>query len=480
MKHQLLPHQIEDAAFLASKSFAGNFSGMGSGKTLTALQAIREVIRHMQPYKPQVVAKMVAETLEGTGDILRVIIIGPPISLSMWSEEFDEFFERSKATSQIIRTSKQSLDPEANAYIMSYQIATKRRDELKALGAKVLICDEAHALFKIKQNNYTKKPVPSQRTKAILGSGGLCDDIPYCWFLTGTPSTRYNCDIWPFLCRADMDGLKKRVGNDTLAKYYLRYCITQQKKFSSHQKVPATVVVGNRNTTELNEWLFDGGLAVRRELADVWAQMPPLTINHLQVQLEADAELKAMLKDTEKDTMAQIQEKVANKDPALATIRRKIGIAKVKHSVSEIIDRVEAGISPILVGAVHHDVIDALYAALKSKSIAVDVIDGRTPAKHRDTFIDDFNRGASQVLIGQIQAMGVAITLTGGSHVICVETTFSPAEQDQFYARCHRIGQANHVHVDVFEADVKLEKAVRRILATKARGHATMMEQANG
>jgi SNF2 family DNA or RNA helicase len=74
--------------------------------------------------------------------------------------------------------------------------------------------------------------------------------------------------------------------------------------------------------------------------------------------------------------------------------------------------------------------------------------------------------------------MGVSLNLQGGSHIICVETTFSPAEQDQFYARCHRIGQANHVHVDVFEAaDVKLEKAIRRILATKARGHATLMEQ---
>ena len=48
---QLLPHQIEDAEFLASKSFAGNFSGMGSGKTLTALQAIRLVIRATAPHR---------------------------------------------------------------------------------------------------------------------------------------------------------------------------------------------------------------------------------------------------------------------------------------------------------------------------------------------------------------------------------------------------------------------------------------------
>ena len=66
---QLLPHQIEDAKFLAERSFAGNFSGMGSGKTLTALAAVRELGWH--PDHGQ----------------FGVIIVGPPISLSMWREE---------------------------------------------------------------------------------------------------------------------------------------------------------------------------------------------------------------------------------------------------------------------------------------------------------------------------------------------------------------------------------------------------------
>ena len=63
---KLLPHQIEDAQFLASKSFAGCFSGMGSGKTLTALEACRHVM-------------VLGDT---------VLIVGPPISLFMWAAEF--------------------------------------------------------------------------------------------------------------------------------------------------------------------------------------------------------------------------------------------------------------------------------------------------------------------------------------------------------------------------------------------------------
>ena len=467
---QLLPHQIEDAEFLASKSFAGNFSGMGSGKTLSALEAIRLVIRATAPHRAknpkEALAKVVRSHLSGSFHKLRVIVVGPPISLNMWKEEALEFFPDS--TAQIVRSGVVTLE-DANFFIMSYQIATKRRDELKALGAKVLICDESHAL----------KTISSKRTKAIIGRHGLCESVDHTWCLTGTPSTRYSDDLFGFLARADNSGLKEQIGKVDMARFRLRYCVTQKKKFSASQRFPVEVVVGNRNLEELNSFIFDRGLAVRRELKEVWEAMPPITINHLKVGLDImDPELRQLLKAVEKQTMSQLQQDIANKEEHISTLRRKLGVAKVKHSVAEIVDRIEAGIKPILVGAVHHDVIDALHDALFAKGIVnVGVIDGRTNSNTRDVYIESFQNGTLDILIGQIQAMGVAINLQGGSHIVCVETTFSPAEQDQFYARCHRLGQANHVHVDVFEADTRLEKAVRRILATKARGHKTMMDQ---
>ena len=60
MTFSLMPHQIEDAKFLASRSFAGCFNDMGSGKTRTALEACRLV------------------------EARRVIIVAPPIALPMW------------------------------------------------------------------------------------------------------------------------------------------------------------------------------------------------------------------------------------------------------------------------------------------------------------------------------------------------------------------------------------------------------------
>jgi SWI/SNF-related matrix-associated actin-dependent regulator 1 of chromatin subfamily A len=169
----LLPHQLEDAQFLASRKFAGNFSGMGSGKTLTALEAFRIVADDARP----------------------LIIVGPPISLSMWRDEIIDWLDIKPEHILMVEKGSTPLTS-AVVYILSYDIATKRRDELKALNADVLICDESHAL----------KTPSTKRTKAIIGAHGICESVNHTWLLTGTPSTKYNDDMFTFLARADNAG----------------------------------------------------------------------------------------------------------------------------------------------------------------------------------------------------------------------------------------------------------------------------------
>ena len=442
---QLLPHQLEDAQFLASKAFAGNFSGMGSGKTLTALEAFR------------LARQLVTD---------QVIIVGPPISLHMWAAEFEAYFPGDHA--QILKTGKTKIDGSATAIVVSYDIARRRADELSALGARVLICDESHAL---------KNP-KGKTAKALLGSGGLASNVSHAWMLTGTPTTRWNDDLYTFLCRADLAGLKQRVGGTSLDRFRLRYCVTQAKKFSARQRFPTITTVGNRNTDDLNDWLFDGGLAVRRELKDVWAAMPPLTINSLLIPLNASPELREALKAMAGQTQRQVEEGIAKNDENLATIRRMIGLAKIPAAAAEISDRAESGAGALLVGAWHTDVIDGLVADLQGRGLRVASLDGRTSAQAKQALQDEFNGGGLDVLVGQIKAMGVSLNLQhGGNRIICVEEDWSPSVQDQFYARLHRIGQTDHVHVDILRGDNKLEEAVARISNTKRREHSRLMHQ---
>jgi SNF2 family DNA or RNA helicase len=435
---KLLPHQIEDAAFLASRAFAGCFSGMGSGKTRTALEAARLVA---------------ADPL---------VVVAPPIALRMWAREAEDHLG---ATAQIVKTGATKIDPAARILVMSYEIATKRAVELKQISgaSKVLICDESHAL----------KSVSAKRTKAILGSGGICSTFAHAWLLTGTPATRWNDDLIPFLFRAAPDVMRDKLGGLSIEKFQLRYTVRQQKKFAG-ARFPTMMTVGSRNTSELAEIMYqgEGRVAVRRELADVWAAMPPITQNRYTIGLASSPELNAALADLRSLTRAQVEEKLASKDPALATMRRMIGLGKVPEAAAVIAERVEDTSGAVLVGAWHIEVIDGLVAALRKRGLRVEALDGRTSLPRKAAVEAAFNDRAIDVLVGQIGAMGVSLNLQkGGSSIIVVEEDWSPAMMDQFYARLHRMGQSQHVHVDTLETETKIDEAIHKISKEKARQH---------
>jgi len=440
----LLPHQIEDAAFLASRKFAGCFSGMGSGKTRTALEAARLVGAEC------------------------VVIIAPPIALRMWAREARDHL---MLPAQVIKTGASKIDPLAQILIMSYEIATKRAEELKRIASplakSVLICDESHAL----------KSIKAKRTKAILGFGGLCSAFAHSWMLTGTPSTRWNDDLIPFLFRAAPEAMKAKLGGLSIERFEIRYTIRQQKQFPG-ARFPVSMTIGSRNTEELRDILYSGPdrVAVRRELADVWAAMPPITHNRYSIPLSASPEVTAALADLRTMSQHQVEEKLAAKDPALSTIRRLIGLGKVDAAVEVIAERASAlTAAAVLVGAWHTEVIDELCAGVRAKGLVCEILDGRASMARKAELEAKFNAGGLDVLVGQIGAMGVSLNLQrGGNCIIVVEEDWSPAIMDQFYARLHRMGQEKHVHVDTLESETKIDDAIHKISSEKARHHAKL------
>jgi SWI/SNF-related matrix-associated actin-dependent regulator 1 of chromatin subfamily A len=440
----LFPHQEQGASFLAGeKGTAGLFFGMGTGKTITSLEAAAR------------------------SDAKRLLVIAPPIALPMWQREAEAYLEQ---PAKILKTGRTPLAGPERVVIVSYAIATARKDDLREWLAKdcsALICDESHAL---------KNP-KAKRTKAILGNGGIADGAFYNWQLTGTPITRWNDDMFPFLCRADLDGMKQRCGGTSVEKFHLRYTIRQDREFrfvrnGRQMSVKKKMVIGNRNTEDLANWIYGDELALRVDLEEVFANMPPLTQNRYEIKIDADVALKAKLKELEKASLQDIRSKLEAKEPALATIRRELGLAKVKAAAEELAERIESG-QNVLVGAWHTEVIDALEQTLSSKGYTTSIIDGRENALSKQTAQDEWNAGNINALICQIAAAGVSLNLQhGGTQIVIVEEDWSPSIMDQFYARLWRYGQEKHVHVDTLTSSTKLDQALGRISATKEREHA--------
>tara|TARA_R110002167_G_scaffold26178_1_gene90233 strand:+ start:5459 stop:6844 length:1386 start_codon:yes stop_codon:yes gene_type:complete len=449
MAYTLFPHQTRGAAFLSSSyGTKGLFFGMGTGKTVTALEAAA-----------QVDAKVVGD--------MRVLIVAPPIALPMWLNEAQQYLGVYDNVSAILTTGKTPIKRGQRVLVVSYAIASARADELREwlCNSGVVICDESHAL---------KNP-EAKRTKAILGRDGIAKGAMYVWLLTGTPITRWNDDMYPFLCRADPAAMEAYLGGTSLQKFQLKYTVRQKRKFAG-ARFAKDVVVGNRNTEDLAEWIYtdDNGrgapLALRVDLEEVFANMPPLTKTSYPIKIDATPELKAQLKAMEKLSLQDIQEQLKSKEPALASVRRNLGLAKVKAAAAEIIERIESG-QNVLVGAWHTDVIDALIDALPDKYTA-DVIDGRTSSKAKVRVTESWNAGELNVVVAQIAAAGVSLNLQhGGTQIIVVEEDWSPSVMDQFYARLWRYGQKKHVHVDTLASDTKLDKALARISRTKELQH---------
>jgi SWI/SNF-related matrix-associated actin-dependent regulator of chromatin subfamily A-like protein 1 len=166
--------------------------------------------------------------------------------------------------------------------------------------------------------------------------------------------------------------------------------------------------------------------------------------------------------------------RVMGDNVVLATLRRMLGVAKLRGATEYIIDMLDnlPEHRKVLVFAHHAHVIGALTRHLGEYSPAVLV--GATSAKDREIAVDKFlNERHCRVFIGNIQAAGTAITLVGPkcscSDVVFVESSWTPMDNAQAACRVHRIGQKDGVVVRMLSAAGTVDDLVNSLLVRKAR-----------
>jgi SNF2 family DNA or RNA helicase len=95
-------------------------------------------------------------------------------------------------------------------------------------------------------------------------------------------------------------------------------------------------------------------------------------------------------------------------------------------------------------------------------------VNGSTKDSDKDHIRKAFNAGLIDVLIGQMQAMGVSWNIQkASSHVVIAEEHPSPSTIEQFYKRVFRYGQENPVQLDFVTADVSIDEILRGVRLRK-------------
>lgn len=419
LKGQLFPFQKQGVAYIERRNGRALIGDeMGLGKTV------------------QVVA-----WLQLRQDVRPVTIVTPANAKLVWRNHIRDWMSDYGRVEVLNGTKPSKIN--ADIVIVNYDILKHWLEELKALKPLCVIIDECHYI----------KNSKAQRTKALKK---LVSGVPYFLALSGTfivnrPAEGYNAIslIEPSLF-------------PSFFKYAERFCNAHHNGFGWDFR-------GASNTKELHD-ILTNTIMIRRKKADVLSELPdkirsfvPLEITNRNEYVYAEENFIDWLKDNISDSKAE-RAKRAEQLVKVETLKQLAVKGKIKQVIEWIRDFIDSD-GKLVVFAVHKETIDAL--AKEFKNVAVK-LDGSTPQNKRTEIAKQFQQNDNiRLFIGNIQAAGVAITLTAASSVAFVELPWTPGELMQAEDRCHRIGQKNAVNIYYLIAEDTIEETIAKLLDTK-------------
>ena len=417
---ELFEYQKQGIEFLVSKHGGMLLDEQGLGKTVQALEAVK---------------KTNAKVL---------VIVCPAIMRGTWSHH----------VANLIPNSIQTI-------INSYEWYVKL-DNYKSLiksikGKQVaVIVDEAH---------YIKTPT-SKRTKTVQHLLSL-DNIVFKVLLTGTPVTRDVDDLYtqlkvfyPDFCRSIFEYRKKYMNcihsyfgdiykgfkNEYSRKEIIRYlksCSLRRTKKSAGLNLPS--IVRQSVYIDINKKIAKESLSILDYATKVINGVDDYTLYKTDLAEEASH---------------------------IASIRKALGVAKVPQVLQYIEHLLQSGITKLVLFGVHVDVVNLIYESLKEKykEIKTHRIIGATTSTQREKIIKEFQElETPQILVANMVACGVGVTLTKSHTVVFAELDFTPSNIMQAEARVHRITQEHIVNSIFMIANESLDAKILDLIKDKLK-----------
>ena len=441
MIQPLFPYQSEGADWIAPRKRSGLFDEPGLGKTS---QCIR------------------AADLRGA---MRIIVICPAIAREHWRGEFRKF---SKIGRRVLKAAN-IHDYRAwergrwDVLLCSYEMAVKWAPLIIEHGEPLdmIVLDEAHYL----------KNSEAKRTKALLGPGADGLDGLTAWakcavWVTGTPIPNDPGDCWTFLRFCGVMPL-------ALGAFQRRYFTARPGSYATRYALRSETAPELRDLLENN--------SIRRRLADVGIQLPPIFLTSTLVEGDTtdirdmlanhpglDSRIAAAIESMAGDewSLAGAIDRVDSEH--VAVLRRLIGEAKALPYGQMLLGELHGGLDKMVVFGLHKRAAHILQTYLLDHNIQAVIINGDTSEAHRQAYMRAFQEDPTvRVLIGNIRAAGVALTLTASCHIDMLESDWSPAANWQALKRVHRITQTRAVRARFITLAESFDEIVNRIVAEK-------------
>lgn len=466
IEDEILPYQYAGAEFLARKERALLGDDPGLGKSCQAVMACDAV------------------------NAQRILVLGPANARINWCREFDRWsmYPRiskpmmsgddrpsstgiSTASYDMATPLKKPLPDAKPAMKAMFKMRTAFIRSLLAEPWDAVILDEAHYLGNRK----------SARSRFVFTH--LVPKSKYVFCLSGTPAGNNIAETWPMLHH--------------LGYFPADYWTFVDKFCEGYDDGWQFKITGAKRSAMPEYRALMDKMMLRRRKSEVLKELPPIRFLDVTVEpgpVDAAVHFPAFDKwrppldetvEKARRTLAGVLDMVNDlslsegKAQALAdalpgleapseTMRRYVGLQKVKGTAELIAHDLENGIDKIVVFAVHKHVISELRDALKKYKPLVYY--GGTEKNERQKRIDSFqNDPAHRVFIGQIVACGTAVTLTAAAEVIVVEASWNPVVNAQAVMRVHRIGQGRPVRARFISLPDPVDARVQEVLRKKTR-----------
>jgi SWI/SNF-related matrix-associated actin-dependent regulator 1 of chromatin subfamily A len=278
---------------------------------------------------------------------------------------------------------------------------------------------------------------------------------------------------------SQLDVLGKLNAFGGLWGFYRRYCGAYRDRFGQWN------ISGNSNLDELNEKLR-GNCYIRRTKDQVLKDLPP--VRHANIIVAGSPTQMAEYRKAERDIVEYLMERAkqialelgtspgsaavvakikaeANEHLVRISVLRRLAAKAKMDSVVEFIEsHKEAGLK-VVVAAHHRDVVDEIankFGGLKIQGgMLVEEVEA---AKSR--FQEESTEDAP-VIVLSIQAAKTGHTLTASQDVLFVELPWTPADVDQTYSRCHRLGQKGSVTATYLLCEGTVDEEIYNLISRK-------------
>ena len=420
MKFTLFDYQKEGVKWLVSGKRRLLADGMGLGKSCQTLEAIN-VLRSTQE------------------SALNVLIVCPAALVPMWVAMCRGWFDNCEVH-ELAKSKKIEFSKDIRIGVVSYHYMQKHVDRLIKVRWDVVVLDEAHAIKSLRS-----KTCKSFRILAEIHQGHL-------WMLTGTPATRSGQDYYIYLKVLMGLDMGYREFSDT-------YCIREWNPWRGGFDYKG---VKDGKQAKLRK-LFSG-IMLRRRKEEVLKELPPKLIS--EVPCEVDAAIVAECAQVGEETVRTCLAEGVGIPAHIMKVIRSVGMGKVGAAV-EIIENTD---EPIVVMAIHKDVVSAICEKVGGVRVT-----GDESAEQKNQAVADFQSGKERIIVCNVAAGGVGITLTAATQMLFVELPWSPAVMRQAEDRIHRIGAKGCSNIIRLIANNTVDKQILDVLAYKERFMTSVM-----